>query len=126
MRTSMEESFRGLNGQTGSKDEPMSIYDIYLQAQGLQQTAANAIKVDQGGSRPQSIVRDAAQRLIAAATQLHGPAPKLGRSRVYPEMTWTEVFALAKAVGDWADQHRNQQTSQEHLKDTPVTVKRGG
>lgn len=111
----MEDTFPGLNGQTGPEDEPMNFNELYLQAQGLQQTATNAIQAGEGGSRPQSIVRDAAQRLIAAATSLNGHGPQLGRARVYPEMTWTDILALALAISNWANQGRSEQTEDASL-----------
>ena len=97
------------NSDPSPAGEPMNFHELYLHAQGLRQTALNAVNAGQGGNHPQSIVRDAAERLVAAAIVLSGEAPALGNARIHPQMTWSEVLAFAESVSAWATLRQEQQ-----------------
>jgi hypothetical protein len=76
--------------------------ELFRQAMGLKRTATKALNTGHGNMPAESVVRSAAQNLIWSAIRCDSNDSGMASLKTNPGMTWSEVHAVASAVGEFA------------------------
>ena len=80
----------------------MNKSELYKQAMGLKRSAEKALNTGKAEERAESIVRTAAQNLIWSAIRCDSNNSGMNSLKTSPEMKWSEIYAIASAVSEFA------------------------
>lgn len=86
----------------------MTKSELFQQAMGLRKSAEKALNTGKANEPAESIVRSAAQNLIWSAMRFDNNHSGIESLKTNPGMKWSEIYAIASAVADFAKDSQPQ------------------